>query len=504
MNLFISLLMILLSLLQTVTASRVFADGAANEDAHPHEVYEQLKAGKRIWTDKTYVKPDQPTVYLTFDDGPSRLTDRVLDILREEGVPATFFMLGEQVDAYPEKVRQVVSEGHAIGNHTYNHKYNELYTNVASFWEQIEQTGKALDEAAGVKTQLIRAPGGTYGNFDAFYFYYLDQAGFEVHDWNIDSGDAKRVGVPANEIIETVKNGPFRDEVIVLMHDSAGHEQTVKALPDIIRLFKAKGYAFAPLNEQVQPVHFSAGKAKWTRSVGPALHNSLLAEAEQHRLARVESGTGKSLVQLNAGGGQELMLAKGVAGGLEESHEVLTDQKRAEEAAGLEGTIVKDVLSGKASARVALAYPDRNGYAGAHAEAPGPLEVILGSGKLLIEPDQYRLTDGHYQVPLRKLLQAMGGKAEWHGSRRTAAVQFGFRGIEYDFSRHEMRVNEGGNRTVYHLPQMELKDGTVYVPLRHTVELLGSRIVSYRADNDRIQVEVALSSSLTVPYGLGS
>ncbi|NOU97458.1 polysaccharide deacetylase family protein [Paenibacillus sp. LMG 31456] len=469
-SLFLSLMLVMIYFMEPVSK----ANAAANDEER-QETYEQLKSGKRIWTDKAYVKPEQPTVYLTFDDGPSKLTDRVLDILREEGVLATFFMLGEQVETYPEKVRQAVKDGHAIGNHTYNHKYNELYSSVATFWKQIEQTEQALDEAADVRTKLVRAPGGTFGNFDAFYYYYLDQAGFEVHDWNVDSGDSKRVGVPASEIIQTVKNGPFGDEVILLMHDGTGHEQTVKALPDIIRLFKAKGYAFAPLSPQVKPVHFSAGKIKWNRSVGQALHNKLSAEAGEQRLvfeewnAEQEQGS----TQQEAGGLQ-------VQGPAEEVWSVQEQQ----------------VLKG-------TAFEGNNRNVGNQSMPFAPLEIILGSGKLLFEPGKYRMIDGHNLVPVRNLIEAMGGHAEWREGQHTAAVHYGSRVIEYDFSHHEMRVNQGGKQTVYHLPQMELRDGTVYVPLRKTVELLGSHIVSYGVDKDngRMQVEVALTGGYAFTYG---
>ncbi|MCR8635941.1 polysaccharide deacetylase [Paenibacillus radicis (ex Xue et al. 2023)] len=467
-SLFLSLMLVLLYFVEPV--SRAYA--AANDEER-QEAYEQLKSGKRIWTDKAYVQPDQPTVYLTFDDGPSKLTGKVLDILREEGVLATFFMLGEQVKTYPEQVRQAVKDGHAIGNHTYNHKYNELYTSVASFWKQIEQTEQALDETAGVKTRLIRAPGGTFGNFDAFYFYYLDQAGFEVHDWNIDSGDSKRVGVPANEIIQTVKNGPFGDQVILLMHDGTGHEQTVKALPDIIRLFKAKGYAFAPLSPQVKPVHFSAGKIKWNRSVGSDLHNRLLAEAGEQRHAFEESGTEED---------QELTQKE-------------IESPQGQQLAGETRNLQEHRLEGTAF--------EGNGNVREQSLPSELLEVILGSDRLLFEPGQYRLTGGNYQVPVRNLIEAMGGHADWREGQRTAVVHYGSHVIEYDFSHHEMRVNQGEKQTVYHLPQMELRNGTVYVPLRKTVELLGSHIINDGVNNGngRMQIQVALTGGYAVTFG---
>ncbi|MGG1613026.1 polysaccharide deacetylase family protein [Paenibacillus phoenicis] len=197
------------------------------------------------------------TVYLTFDDGPSPHTDQVLEILREEEVTATFFVLGEQAKRYPEKIRRIVDGGHALGNHTYNHDYDALYDSFGQFWKQVKATEEVLREITGTRTALVRAPGGTYGHFDKTYFNLLEQGGYKVFDWNVDSGDSKRKGVPANEIVANVKNAKLQDQVIVLMHDGGGHEQTVKALPEIIHYYKKLGYEFRTLSAEQKPVQFS-------------------------------------------------------------------------------------------------------------------------------------------------------------------------------------------------------------------------------------------------------
>ncbi|GEM_PF-384190 len=251
-------------------------------------LYKRLAAGDRtggmedvhIGT-AAYAEPEQPTVYLTFDDGPSRWTPDVLDILREEHVPATFFVLGQAAEARADIVHRMVEEGHAIGNHTYNHKYEELYTSFAGFWEQVERTDRILTRLTGQSIRLLRAPGGTYTNFDAFYFYYLERAGYMVHDWTVDSGDSKRIGVPAEEIVRNVKQAKLTHEVNVLLHDSAGHEATVKALPAIIRYYKEQGYRFAVLSERVKPVSFRIGSLKWSRQMSEAEHLAALELTRQ-------------------------------------------------------------------------------------------------------------------------------------------------------------------------------------------------------------------------------
>ncbi|WP_240647220.1 polysaccharide deacetylase family protein [Paenibacillus nanensis] len=205
-------------------------------------------------------------LYLTFDDGPSRYTPEVLDILKREGVKATFFVLGEHVEQYPEIAKRIVEEGHAIGNHTYNHVYEKLYGSFGDFASQIMRTDDAIYEAAGVRTTLVRAPGGTYANFDKGYFDALEAAGYRVHDWNVDSGDSKRRGVPAAEIMSNIKESRIADTLNVLLHDGVGHEESVKALPQIIRYYKELGYSFEVLSDEVKPMQFQlADRPKWSR-----------------------------------------------------------------------------------------------------------------------------------------------------------------------------------------------------------------------------------------------
>jgi peptidoglycan/xylan/chitin deacetylase (PgdA/CDA1 family) len=198
----------------------------------------------------------QKTVYLTFDDGPSKLTGEVLDILKESNINATFFVLGQQVHRYPELLTRIKGEGHAIGNHTYNHNYEELYKGFSPFWSQIKQTEEEISIITGFRPSLIRAPGGTAGHFDDTYFTLLKQGGYQVVDWNVDSGDSKRIGVPAEDIIKGATTGNQSNQIIVLMHDSSGHKETVKALPQIIAYYQDKGYKFEALTSELDPVQF--------------------------------------------------------------------------------------------------------------------------------------------------------------------------------------------------------------------------------------------------------
>lgn len=240
------------------------------KSTHSYEIYEQLLKGKRIIPDndvpKEYITPKEPTVYLTFDDGPSAETPLVLDILHKQGIKASFFVLGKMAEEHPELIKQIVKDGHTIGNHTYNHVYKQLYGHIDEFWRQIQQTEKILYDICGIKPELVRAPGGTYTHFNAFYYYDMDEAGYTIMDWNMDSSDSSRANVPAAEIVDKVKKSTLKHEVILLMHDGSGHGQTVKALPEIIEYFKKQGYVFAPLTTKVKPVQSPIAKKPWVSS----------------------------------------------------------------------------------------------------------------------------------------------------------------------------------------------------------------------------------------------
>ncbi|MDO7908236.1 polysaccharide deacetylase family protein [Paenibacillus sp. JX-17] len=196
-------------------------------------------------------------VYLTFDDGPGKYTGEVLDILHTYQVKATFFMVGQEAKRYPELVRRVYEEGHAIGNHSYNHRYSEMYDSFVHFWKQIKQTEEILTSITGSRPSLVRAPGGTYGHFDHTYFNLLKQGGYQVFDWNVDSGDSARRNVPAAEIkSHATLSSAVRGDVILLMHDGGAHRETVKALPAIIEHYRSAGYQFGILSEEQEPVQF--------------------------------------------------------------------------------------------------------------------------------------------------------------------------------------------------------------------------------------------------------
>lgn len=199
-------------------------------------------------------------VYLTFDDGPSTTnTPQVLDILDNYNVKATFFVLGSSIDkseGAKDILKETVNRGHAIANHTYGHDYSYLYPNrvmnVDNIISDLEKSQNSMKSVLGkdFSTRVIRFPGG-YWSWEgrSSMKEVMDQNGYYNVDWNALNKDAEGKKKNADELVQCVKEsvevlGPNADSVVLLMHDTYGKEETVKALPGIIEYLQSKGFEF--------------------------------------------------------------------------------------------------------------------------------------------------------------------------------------------------------------------------------------------------------------------
>ena len=196
-------------------------------------------------------------VYLTFDDGPSSNTAKILDILDEYGVKGTFFVVGRLSDTTTPMYKRIVNEGHAIGMHSYTHKYSEVYESVDSFVYDVEKIQSLIYEQTGVLSKLYRFPGGstnTVSRTDVSLLKdELDKRDIKYFDWNVLSGDASSTyGLPKEAIVRNcTANALGHEEAIILMHDLPEKATTVAALPEIIEYFQSIGVEILPLNENV-------------------------------------------------------------------------------------------------------------------------------------------------------------------------------------------------------------------------------------------------------------
>lgn len=187
--------------------------------------------------------------YLTFDDGPNPITTpKVLDVLKENNIKATFFMVGSMVRKNPELVKRIYEEGHTIANHTTSHKYK--YSSPESFLADIEDTDKAISEALGIeyKSLFVRCPGGSYGK--TMQKETLAKNGYLDMNWTALDGDAEKGGKVDSEYIleridKTVGDNQYE---VVLMHDIKS--VTADNLQKIIDSIKEKGYVFEALTEE--------------------------------------------------------------------------------------------------------------------------------------------------------------------------------------------------------------------------------------------------------------
>ncbi|MEA4901005.1 polysaccharide deacetylase family protein [Desulfitobacterium sp.] len=209
---------------------------------------------------RTFSNEPAKIVYLTFDDGPSANTPHILKILKDEGVQATFFVIGTQVEKFPDYLQQEYAEGNSIGNHTYSHNYADIYRGPQDFLASIKKNEDLIYRLTGVRPPIIRTPGGTQGHFNVKYYNAVDAAGYLVYDWNVSSGDAAAPLVPADQLLRNVQSQiPGKDRVILLMHDTPGKTTTVEALPSIIHYLKQEGFSFGVLKSDIAPILFRGG-----------------------------------------------------------------------------------------------------------------------------------------------------------------------------------------------------------------------------------------------------
>lgn len=207
------------------------------------------------------VAKEKKVVYLTFDDGPSKNTKKVLDVLKENEVHATFFLIGSSItDDKVEIVNRAISEGNAIGIHTYSHKQKEIYASANAYLEDFKKAYDKIYEVTGFKTKIFRFPWGSannaLGRIEKDVIYELEAEGFQYYDWNVSAEDS--IGAPtADSILRNIKRNYNKyNEAVVLMHDSSVNKITPQILPEIIKLFRESGYEFDTLDHMEVPYQY--------------------------------------------------------------------------------------------------------------------------------------------------------------------------------------------------------------------------------------------------------
>ena len=197
------------------------------------------------------------TMYLTFDDGPSEEnTSAVLDILKENNIQATFFVVGENVRKHPEVAKRIVEEGHTIGIHCNSHDYEKLYADVDSYLADFQEAWDAVYEVTGAEAQLFRFPGGSINAYNKEVYEEIitemTDRGFVYFDWNGSLEDAMSK-TSQEKLIENARESTLgRRKVVMLAHDIVYN--TTLCLQELIDSFP--DYKMEPLTPEVTPIQF--------------------------------------------------------------------------------------------------------------------------------------------------------------------------------------------------------------------------------------------------------
>lgn len=190
---------------------------------------------------------NEKVAYLTFDDGPSlNITPQILDILKNNKVRATFFVIGSMAEKNPDLVKRAKDEGHAIANHTYSHDFNYVYSEPQNFLNDIVKSETVLKKIIpDYSNKNIRFPGGSFGEKRKPFRDLMQSLGYNSIDWNCLNGDAEALNVPPDKLLSKVKETyKGQKNLIVLMHDAPSKSTTVQALPHIIQFLQSQGYTF--------------------------------------------------------------------------------------------------------------------------------------------------------------------------------------------------------------------------------------------------------------------
>ena len=202
-------------------------------------------------------KMPKKIAYITIDDGPSKYTSEILDILDSNNVKGTFFMLNNNMISHKEEVNRIIKEGHGFGFHGVSHDVEKLYKTVTSSVEEFDTCNNTLYEISGKTSKLIRLPYGSKPYTPKENYDNLIKNNYLIWDWTLDTQDWKS---STDQIVSNILYyGRKKEEIVILMHEK---EQTVKALNDIIKVLKVRGYDILPITENISPKNFWLGNTK--------------------------------------------------------------------------------------------------------------------------------------------------------------------------------------------------------------------------------------------------
>lgn len=234
-----------------------FFEGLSAEKPHYQELYPDFYAEKNPHP----VDFKKNTVYLTFDDGPSKCTRELISLLDAKCVKATFFVVGTVDKENLNIMKELAAHGHSIGMHTYSHEYSFIYNTVEDYLFDMHNIFKLIKQTTGHPPEIFRFPGGSI-NANNYLLYKeimseMLRRGFVPYDWNISAGDADTPNITKEQITANiVKHSDGVTRPIILLHDSSKRQSTVSAIGSIIDYYRSKGYEFDKITANTKPVLF--------------------------------------------------------------------------------------------------------------------------------------------------------------------------------------------------------------------------------------------------------
>ncbi|MGL5346968.1 MAG: polysaccharide deacetylase family protein [Peptostreptococcaceae bacterium] len=200
------------------------------------------------------LKSSKKIAYITIDDGPSKYTEDIIKILEKYKAKGTFFMIDRNMKVYPEKVKEALSKGNAIGLHSVSHDIHELYRTNFSAKEEFDKNKETFYRITGQKTNLIRLPYGSKPYTSTEVYNNLVNSGYSIWDWDIDTEDWR---ASSEQIINNVKMySKNQDEIVILIHEK---KQTVEALDKLLKYLHDEGYEFKAIDQEQEPQNFWLG-----------------------------------------------------------------------------------------------------------------------------------------------------------------------------------------------------------------------------------------------------
>lgn len=216
-----------------------------------------LNFSNTVFCDNKFLEANPKEIYLTFDDGPSyKVTTEILDILKSEGVPATFFIIGNQIDNQENIILRMRDEGHSIGLHSYTHERNNLYSSNDGFINEMLKVQKRLHDVTGENYSILRFPFGSTNNtytLTTSMVELVHNNGFKIYDWTQDTLDGANPNSSPDSIYSHSMSD--KDSIILLMHCANVNKTSPHALPKIIKYYKDKGYTFKKITEETPELY---------------------------------------------------------------------------------------------------------------------------------------------------------------------------------------------------------------------------------------------------------